>query len=606
MRAEQTYNNADPDSVATWSATATYNFGDEALKNGVVYYSLEKDNTGNDPETEHLKWIAERNENKECVYDVYPDTFTTKSNGTLKLKWSVTDVDTFYVGNAHGTKITLKVGGTTYTKNIDTTSVSPLTVWGVNALKEVDSFYVEFPKFTGTIELQITKAPSDNKASLGFVNYGRRKSVGCTLLNTIKYNVRTGVNPSSKGVSRRRVRTQSYEEITLPIKIFDVTKVNSVIRTLAKYRGVPVLIIGDDLGVREETIFHGIYTDIEASIADQNTYNITLRSLKYEAFVPPDNIEQLRARSEDEQAQQGQKNELELKLEYPVNISAGAGVPDPSEFEGDTKLIFDKSKPCDIYYKDGAGNVKLCKTPAKVTSKNGVPTHSDFASTGAKFIFNENSPCDVYYDNGGTVSKCDPVINGKNGKPTSSDFNNGSAIIFDTSKPCDIYYKKGGTVKVCKQGMKGYTGTPPASAFYNAELIYDRTNPCDIYYLDGSTVKKCESGSSGVWIGRFKAKNKTGGTLKSKDATGVFSIEKSTNVEAGGFGSKAYWGLQIFGCEYDYKIYAINGSNGNETLVANGSGSSGAKVEGEASVAGTIHDEIKFSIRAKPFVTFTI
>jgi len=506
FRGEETSNSATADTVANWSSTTVYSYGDEAVQGDYVYYSATDRNLNITPSTDALRWVVKRGVNKFNMYDVYPDTYTQHTGGNLTLEYSVTNVDTIFLGNIHGAKVTVTAGAT-YVKNIDTTSISPLQVWGVNALKEMDDYYLEVPPFTGTLRIVIDKAPSDNNSSLGFINYGERVSLGCTLIDAIKYNVRSGVNVSSKGVNQDRIRSQSYEEMVLPIRIDKGVDTKNILKTLAKYRGIPLLVIGDDLGIRIETIFHGVYTDIEASIAEWNKYDLTLRSLSYSAFVQPTKLEEIK-----DETTFANEQDLDLDpLTYPVEKGLLGGVPQLSEFNPQTRLIYDEADPCSIYYKDTSVTpnvVKKCgqetedKAAAGSTAqaKNGVPILSDF-DNGALAIFNPND-CKMYYNNGGIVTACEPKVTAMNGVPPSSAFDTGTDIIFNVNDPCRPYYKESGTVKQCPApsvvSWGAYTGTPPSSAFTGGlEYIADRSNPCDVYYKDGGgTVTKCSSSTS--------------------------------------------------------------------------------------------------------------
>lgn len=94
---------------------------------------------------------------------------------------------------------------------------------------------------------------------------------------------------------------------------------------------------------------------------------------------------------------------------YP-QIDAIVGVPTVADFgtgKYRRRVIFNESDPCEYYYIDAVGTVQKCAS--KVSTKSGIPTVADFASSD--FIFDTNNPCDLYYNDGGTVRKCQPTVN---------------------------------------------------------------------------------------------------------------------------------------------------------------------------------------------------
>jgi len=489
MKADETANNSDANTEPTWSNATEYDIGEYVQFNGFIWYSADTRNQGNQPDTSPLEWQIVRGLNRDSVYDVYPDTFTFKTGGDLVLKHNVTNVDTIFLGNIHGNQVTVNAGGTDYVKTIDSTSISPLTVWGLNGLKEIADFYIEVPMFSGTITITISKATSTNNAGLGFLNYGIRENMGCTLLDAIQYNVKTGVDMTSFNIDFYRGRSKGYTEMILPIKIRDGKRTKDIISLLAKYAGTPILVIGDDLGVRAETIFHGVYTHLEAKITEWNHYSLTLRSLSYDAFVPPTDIEIGLAKSA--------KAKEEANNPTPT-IDIFAGVPSCADFGNKAQIIFDETQPRNSYYCDGTNTNLITPSVDHLTT---VPTVADFTDgVGRDVIFNG---CTYYTLQGGVVTKCEsaPKVTSKNGVPSVADFQGGSVdFIFNRNVPCDLYYLVGSTVTKCETApaITAYTGVPPASAFNGGvDFIFDRSSPCDVYYITGGVVTKCSSGSSG-------------------------------------------------------------------------------------------------------------
>ncbi len=292
MRSEETSSNIQADSQATYSPTTKYVYGDEVVYGDYVWYSINRDNTGNQPDISPLYWVIMRLVNNLRLYDKFPNSLSVNSGDDIVLKYNVTNVNAIYIGNAHGDQITVQAGGT-YTKSIPVRSHSAIDAWGAKAYDQMGDLYVELPSlYSGTITVTIKKSSKDNESALGFINYGDLKNVGCTLVDTVKYNIRGGTGVDWQNLDLSVFKANSYQEIKLPIRIDeDTITTPEVIDTLSDYRGLPVLIIGDDTGKREELLFFGIYTDIEADIKQKNSYNIVLRSLSYKAFVAPTDIE---------------------------------------------------------------------------------------------------------------------------------------------------------------------------------------------------------------------------------------------------------------------------------------------------------------------------
>ena len=293
MAGEEKSNNIQADPQPTWNNATSYVYGDEVVYGDYIWYSINRENTGNQPDTSPLYWVVKGNINKKKIYDKFPNSLAVNVGADIVLKYDVSGVDAIYVGNVHGDSVTIQAGAT-YTKNIPLKSHSAIDAWGVRAYDQISDFYVALPSlYTGTITITIKKSTKDNESAIGFLNYGNLVNAGCTLIDSIKYNIRGGTGVDWQKIDLSVFKANSYQEIRLPIHINERdVKTVDVIQILSDYRGLPVLIIGDDLGVREETIFFGIYTDIEATIRERNDYEIVLRSLSYKAFVAPTKAEQ--------------------------------------------------------------------------------------------------------------------------------------------------------------------------------------------------------------------------------------------------------------------------------------------------------------------------
>lgn len=529
MRDEETSNNIQADSQPAYDPTYTYIYGDEVVYGDYIYYSINRDNTGNQPDTSPLYWVIKENINKLKPYNKYPNALGVNSGSDITLEYSVSGVDIIYLGNIHGDSVTVKAGST-YTKNIPKKSHSAIDAWGVKTYSQMTDFFIDLGSlYSGSVEVTITKSSDTNESALGFINYGNTVNVGCTLLNTIQYNIRSGGGVDWANIDLNAFRARTYTEIKLPIRIDEKTVfTKDVIDILSEYRGLPVLIIGDDTGAREETVFFGVYTDLEAKIADKNSYDIVLRSLSHKAFVAPTEIEQSlldsqKALEEDEENNPSSSGSSPT-VEHPLIANAS---PTVADFGTAGLIAVDDTNFRTRHVLDGGTVYPFFPM---VDGFAGVPTVADFGSGKYRrqVIFDTTSPCTYYYLDGGTVKSCGAKVTAKNGVPVVADFND-SDIIFDSSAAWKgWYFLYGGTVYQYNPTVIAYTGKPPASAFSGgAEFIRDRSNPCDVYYLDSGTVTKCPSGVAGG--GTVGGKFTDGST--NFDYNGLTALSKTVGVQ---------------------------------------------------------------------------
>ena len=533
MRDEETSNNIQADPQPVYDPAYTYIYGEEAVYGDYIYYSINRDNTGNQPDISPLYWVIKENINKLKPYNKYPNALAVNAGSDITLKYNVSGVDIIYLGNIHGDSVTVKAGGT-YTKNIPKKSHSAIDAWGVKTYSQMTDFFVDLGSlYSGTIEVTITKSSDTNESALGFINYGNTVNVGCTLLNSIQYNIRSGGGVDWANIDLNAFRARTYTEIKLPIKIDEKTVfTKDVIDTLSEYRGLPVLIIGDDLGIREETVFFGVYTDLEAKISDKNSYDIVLRSLSYKAFVAPTEIEQSLLDSQ-KAVEEDENNTPNGRTEFPYDTTDTPPATLAS-FGVKRKFLADDRNYRDQWVLDGGTVYQFFPM---IDGFSGKPTVADFG-TGKyrrQVIFDTTNPCTYYYLSGGAVKACTAKVSARSGKPSSSDFA-GSDFIFDTSSPCDLYYLDGGTVRKCNPTVIAYTGKPPASAFSGgAEFIRDRSSPCDIYYLDSGTVTQCSSGGGGGFGVKVVGQDALGRSIEwAKTEQGVWSTKTVNFKDWGG------------------------------------------------------------------------
>jgi len=291
---------AEADTTTPWDAVTVYQVGDVVLSGDTIYTSARANNINRDPASNRTVWLPTGTANPKAIYDVYPDTVTTNTAGALVITYNVTDVDIVFIGNAKGTDATISLGGSV-TKNLLDATVSPNQAWGIvdDYHGSGDLFYDIGALTSGTLTITIT--PNAGVAHLGYVMFGEAVEVGCTLMSeAVKYNVRSGVQSRGTVVGIERAKRDSWIEMTLPIAIHEPLVMSDVLVSLAKYRGVPMLAIGDDTGLRPEMVFWGLFHEIEASITERNGYVITLTSLDTSTYIPATELELATAEQEEE------------------------------------------------------------------------------------------------------------------------------------------------------------------------------------------------------------------------------------------------------------------------------------------------------------------
>ena len=282
--------NIQADSNPNWDKNKTYNIKDRVQYNGMVYVSLADGNVNKVPSDNLDIWYPLKRINNYAFADISPSSVSINDNDDINIAFRVTNVDFIYVVNVKGDKLTIDFAGQNTTVDLTDNPENVYDIWGLE-----DPAYASHNGFlnlgygnsqNGDIIIKVTKSSTTNKSQIGYIIYGQQKKVGCTLIGEgVKYNVISGVKARGQR-DLKRVKTDSFIEIRVPIKVDSAVKLSETISTLARYRGVPVLALVDDEAVREELIFFGLYTDIEASITEIDKYELVLSSLDTTAYTP--------------------------------------------------------------------------------------------------------------------------------------------------------------------------------------------------------------------------------------------------------------------------------------------------------------------------------
>jgi len=282
----------EADTTPHWSSSTIYEIGEKVQYGTLIYKNAKNHNINNLPPDVQTAWTPITSINEKAIYDVYPDTISKNISSDITLTYNATNIDTIFVGNAKGGTVTVSVGSYSKSKNLIDSTVSPNQAWGLTDIAHGsgDLFFHLPTLVSDTLTIIITL--HDNEASVGYIVFGKAIDMGLTLMNSeIKYNVVSGVKNKGTVLGAKRARKDSVTEITLPIFVKQGVNFSDILVKLAKYRGVPMLIIGDDTGAREEMTFWGIYSEIDASITQKNAYNLSLTSLDSSTFVPSTKVE---------------------------------------------------------------------------------------------------------------------------------------------------------------------------------------------------------------------------------------------------------------------------------------------------------------------------
>jgi len=148
-----------------------------------------------------------------------------------------------------------------------------------NDLEKVKHLIHWFPPYFGvTLRITIEK-DNENVSAIGFIQFGIPKKLGFTKVKTVRFADRSGIELQRIDGKLIPANTIGYSQLTLPVTVSRLEDIYPIRRELHKYRGKPIVILGDDTGQNLAYVMVGIYTEIEESIGYFGQYDITVNSM---------------------------------------------------------------------------------------------------------------------------------------------------------------------------------------------------------------------------------------------------------------------------------------------------------------------------------------
>jgi len=278
------------DSVATYSPTGTYAVDVEVQYEGKVYISMADGNIGNQPDISPLKWDYDRPTNDMALFDEYPSTISKNVGKDIVLEFDSDDMTLMALGSLEGDLLTIELIDKATDEELDKREI-PLKEydepWDIydyffifgdveNRVHYIGNFT---PYFGAKLRITITKDSETNNSAIGFIQFGTSKKLGCTVRDTVRFSDRSGVELQRVNGKLIIRDTIGYSQMTLPVFIQRLQDIYPIRKELSKYRGKPIVILGDDTGENLAYVMIGIYTEIEESITTHGEYTITVNSM---------------------------------------------------------------------------------------------------------------------------------------------------------------------------------------------------------------------------------------------------------------------------------------------------------------------------------------
>lgn len=283
-----TSSNIQADSVATYISTTSYDIDQEVAFDGRIYISMANSNKGNQPDFFPLKWDNDRPSNPVALFDDYPATISTNIDEDIILEFDSDDTTLIALGSLFGETLRLELidkstSEIVYTKEIPLFYYDePQDIYDYffvfNELEKRVHFIRVLPMYFGcTLRITITK--ESNKSEIGFIQFGQARKMGCTLRDTVRFNNKSGIELQRIQGKLIPVETVGYSQLSIPIFVEKLEDIYPIRKELNKYRGKPLVILGDDTGENLAYTMIGIYTEIEESISTHMEYTITVNSM---------------------------------------------------------------------------------------------------------------------------------------------------------------------------------------------------------------------------------------------------------------------------------------------------------------------------------------
>lgn len=282
--------NIQEDSVKIWSSTDIYSVDDEIRFNGKIYISMSDNNQGKQPDISPLRWDYTRPANEVALFDEYPSTISTNQNDDIILEVTSDDATIIALGNLEGNKLKLELTEVGTDTQIEYREIN---LFEYDEPQDIYDYFFTFPDledkrhYIGTfgpywkskLKITITKDTSSNNSSIGFIQLGTKKQLGCTVVDTVKFVEKSGIELQRINGKLIPQQTIGYSQLSIPVFIERLQDIYPIRKELSKYKGKPIVILGDDTGENLAYTIIGIYTEIEESISRYGEYTIIVNSM---------------------------------------------------------------------------------------------------------------------------------------------------------------------------------------------------------------------------------------------------------------------------------------------------------------------------------------
>ena len=269
-----------------WSSATTYAVGDRVIVTTgyhKIYESLVASNLNNNPTTDSLispKWVEVSATNRWKMFDTSMSSKTTNTDSI--------DVSIAVAGRANSIAIlgvsaasititmTDSVEGVVYSRTVNMTSDSGIVDWYAyyfeDIIRRTDVVFTDLPPYANSV-INVVITGTGSTVECGALIIGQQKILGTALLGTS-----AGITDYS------RKERNDYGDYVIVQRAFNKrasfsfiapnTTIGSVQATLAEYRAIPIVYIGDEQ--YESTIVFGFYKDFDINIAYPTISECTL------------------------------------------------------------------------------------------------------------------------------------------------------------------------------------------------------------------------------------------------------------------------------------------------------------------------------------------
>lgn len=284
-----TYSTIEPDPVPSYINTSSYPVDYEVEYNGKIYVSMGDDNIGNIPEYSPLRWDYDRPANTTALFDDYPSTTSINNSGDIVLEFDNDDANLLALSSLKGSSILIEIidktsGVTLYSENKPLIAYNePQDIYDYFFIfedpEEISHYIGHLPSYFGSTLRVTISTDTSGVASIGFIQFGTSKNLGCTMRDSVRVSHKSGIELQRIDGKLRPVSTVGYTTMSMPVYIHKLADIHPIRKELTKYRGKPLVVLGDDTGENLAYVMIGMYTEIEESISTYGEYTINVNSM---------------------------------------------------------------------------------------------------------------------------------------------------------------------------------------------------------------------------------------------------------------------------------------------------------------------------------------